>query len=102
MYEMWVRNFEQTLKDAGFRIEYLPSLMHEEEKTASAWGIYLNFLLLDDMLLVPFYNGKDKKNQEVKKRLEELYNRPVYGVYADALSKEGGVVNCVTWQHCGS
>lgn len=102
MFERWVENFEHTLKNAGFRIEYLPSLMHEEEKRASAWGIYLNFLLLDDMLIVPFYQGKYKINHNVKKQLEELYYRPVYGVYADALSKEGGVVNCVTWQHFGS
>jgi agmatine deiminase len=98
MYERWVGNFEQTLQDAGFRIEYLPSLMHEEEKPASAWGIYLNFLLLDDLLIVPFYVGKDETNSTIKKQLEELYNRTVYGVYADDLSKEGGVVNCVSWQ----
>lgn len=99
IYERWLNHFEQTLKDAGFRIEYLSSLMHEEEMPNSAWGIYLNFLLLDDMLIVPFFKNQNKFNKEVQERLQSLYNRPVQGVYADALSVKGGIINCCTWQH---
>lgn len=98
MYERWLNHFEQTLKGAGYRIEYLLSLMHLEEKPNSAWGIYLNFLLLDDLLIVPFFKKQDSVNERVQEQLESLYDRPVKGVYADSLSKEGGIINCCTWQ----
>jgi agmatine deiminase len=100
MYNRWIKNLEQTLKDAGFRIEYLPSLMHLEEKPNSAWGIYLNFLELDDMILVPFFRKYDETNHKVKAMIEKLYGKDVHGVYADELSKEGGIINCCTWQYC--
>lgn len=101
MYKRWLKNLEQTLKDAGFEIERLPSLMHLEEKPNSAWGIYLNFLLLDDMLIMPFFKGEKKTNEMVRSQLESLYNRPVRGVYSDNLSIEGGIINCCTWEHYG-
>lgn len=99
MYKRWLKNLEQTLKDAGFRIEYLPSLMHLEEKPNSAWGIYLNFLELGDIIMVPFFEKYDDTNEEVKAMLEKLYGKPVHGIYADELSKEGGIINCATWQY---
>ncbi|MCB9190299.1 MAG: agmatine deiminase family protein [Flavobacteriales bacterium] len=102
MYERWIRHFENTLKDVGFRIEYLPCLSHEEDEKRpnSAWGIYLNFLELGNMILVPFFEDKDETNENVKLKLEQFYNRPVHGVYADELSEWGGIINCCTWQIC--
>ena len=99
MYKRWLKNLEQTLKDSGFEIEYLPCLMHLEDKQNSAWGIYLNFLELNDMILVPFFRKYDETNHKVKAMVEKLYKKPVHGIYADELSKEGGIINCCTWQH---
>lgn len=100
-YQRWADNLETGLKENGFQISYIPSLNHLETESDSAWGVYLNFLLLDDMIIMPFFKNQEKVNKQVQKKLESLYNLPVEGVYADDLSREGGIINCCTWQHYG-
>ena len=100
-YRSWKKAFDTTLIDAGLKVETLTSAFHLNRKASSARGVYLNFLLLDDLILVPSFSGLEKENLEAKQKLEQLYKRKVIAVEADALSEEGGVINCVTWMRKG-
>ena len=95
----WIKHLELTLVNAGFRIERLPCSFDPNGGVWSARGVYLNFLLHDDMLIVPFFKDQRKTNKKVQSQLYELYNRPVHGVKADKLSEWGGIINCCTWQY---
>ena len=98
----WMEHFEKTLINAGFEIERLPCSFDPNGSSWSAWGVYLNFLLLDDMIFMPWFEGEEKNNARAQSRLSELYKIPVHvvhGTYADELSEWGGIINCATWQH---
>ena len=95
----WVENLDRTLVSAGFEIVRFPCSFDPNGGAWSAWGVYLNFLLLEDMIIMPWFEGEEINNESAKAKLSVLFNRPVHGVYADDLSEWGGIINCCTWEH---
>ena len=95
LIEQWYYPFKMALHNANLECEELVCMISENEKDSDAYGIYLNFLLLDDLVVVP---GFDHKNDEVARlKLENIYDRKAITVQATELAKEGGIINCVTW-----
>ena len=80
------------LNDLGFTCTELKV----KEDTKYAWG-YINFLHLDGLIIQP---SIDKVNDAyVTEQLEVLYpNTKVELCEAKALTKKGGVFNCVSWE----
>jgi agmatine deiminase len=110
LIENWVYAFQSALISAGMEINELPDSLPENGSPNSGEGIYINFLLLDDLIIMPAYG--DKKEKEVMKtdkevmktddaameKLAGLYDvRKVIKVNAKKLSQMGGMINCVTW-----
>jgi agmatine deiminase len=82
--------------NANLKMHYIPTSIPENSPESSGEGIYINFLNLEDMIIMPSYNNPTDK--EAARVLTKLYdNKPVQKVYAGDLSKEGGMINCVTW-----
>ena len=94
--EHWYYSFKMALYNSGLECKELPCTMHHNSKDKDAAGIYINFLLLDDLIIIPRFNDKPTDNK-VKDNLESLYKRKAIQVEAKDLAAEGGVVNCVTW-----
>ncbi len=95
--EEWIINFKSSLHNAGYKMEELPYRAYENEDKDDAKGIYMIFLNLNDLIIMPSFtfNQEDKK---AKQTLEKLYpGKKVVPIYATDLAKEGGIVNCVTW-----
>lgn len=102
----WFYAFKSALHNAGLEIETLVYTAHLNENNKSAKGIYLNFLLLDELIIMPtFTKGKrenteidyEKNNATAQKQLSDIYNKKVITIEASDLSQEGGMINCVTW-----
>ncbi|MCK3683987.1 agmatine deiminase family protein [Maribellus sp. YY47] len=98
-YEMWKNNLHLSLKNAGLEIEVLPCAVssNEDDSDTDATGIYLNFLLLEDKIIMPSFEQYPDYNKAAKKKLKNLYNREVLPVEAGLLAQHGGIINCVTW-----
>jgi agmatine deiminase len=96
-YYTWKRSFDAALSEAGFNVHALASAFQENTKTSSASGIYLNFLLLNDYLIMPAFRNREKKNEEAALQLQQFYKRKIISIEADDIAERGGVVNCVTW-----
>ena len=96
VYKKWKTNFSSSLKTAGLKTELLPCTVHNNEKDAWATGVYMNFLKLDDFIIMPVFRDKENDNK-AKVRLGEVYDREVFTIEATELSKKGGIINCVTW-----
>ena len=94
--ENWLYAFKSALINAGLRMHYIPTIIPIDASESSGEGIYINFLNLEDMIIMPSYNNPTDK--EAASVLRKLYdNKPVRMVYAGDLAKEGGMINCVTW-----
>jgi agmatine deiminase len=58
---------------------------------------YANFLIINEAILVPFYNSP--KDQEAKAALADAFpNREIIGINCRALIKQHGSLHCVTMQ----
>lgn len=67
------------------------------EGIPSAWGNHLNFLRIGKHVLVPCY-GIDEDGTAVSTLLTETSTViPVNGEGIKALSRKGGVLNCISW-----
>lgn len=94
--EEWVFGFKMALYNAGYNIEELPYRAYKN-KGDDARGIYMNFLKLNDLIIMPTFTF-DEEDNEAKKKLEHLFpGKKIETIYASDLAKEGGIVNCVTW-----
>lgn len=91
----WVADFKSALEIAGLKWVELPTSYSENGSDSSGEGIYINFLLLEDLIIMPGY-GKDE-DAEAADLLKNRYGKKVKTVNATELSKMGGMINCVTW-----
>lgn len=96
LVENWCYAFRYALINAGLELDYIRTSIPKDSPAISGVGIYVNFLLLDKMILMPSYDNKT--DAEAAQKLEELYKIPVESINANKLSKEGGMINCVTWK----
>ncbi|WP_346855404.1 agmatine deiminase family protein [uncultured Draconibacterium sp.] len=95
LIDNWYYAFKYSLINAGFKLEKLPCTAHLNKNDKSGHGIYLNFLKLDGLILMPSY--KQDEDFVAQKQLETLYGAKVIMIDATELSEEGGMINCVTW-----
>lgn len=62
-----------------------------------AWGYYLNFLKVDDLVLYPiFHHPKDRQAKDCL--LDAWPNGRFEAIDCSRLSMEGGLIHCVTWE----
>lgn len=60
---------------------------------------YANFLIMNDVVLIPFYNNKEK-DEQAKKLLETAFpTKEVVGIDCSVLIYQHGSLHCVTMQY---
>ena len=84
-------------ENAGLKTEILPCTAYGTKKGQDKNGLYINFLKLDNLIVMPSF-GQDE-DEEVQKTLERLFHRDVKKINASKLATEGGLINCVTWDY---
>jgi agmatine deiminase len=90
------------LEKRGLDIELLPYVPDEtippKHGIPPAIGVYVNFLRVGNLLLVPVY-GLPEDELALRKIESVLPGVRVIPVPSLHLAKEGGVLNCVTWNY---
>ena len=60
---------------------------------------YANFLIMNDVILLPFYNNKEK-DEEAQKQLQKAFpTREIIGVDCSPLIRQHGSLHCITMQY---
>lgn len=95
LIENWVFAFQAALLSAGLELNQLPTSSPANGSYNSGEGIYINFLRLKELIIMPAYNNDT--DEVAAKKLAELYGLKVEIIDASELSKQGGMINCVTW-----
>lgn len=88
--------FRLTLLNAGLDFIEIPYNPYLNKKNLNANGIYLNFLEMEQAIIIPTFGMEEDKT--VLNQFEHLYkNKKMAPIDCTDIAFEGGVLNCVTW-----
>lgn len=62
----------------------------------SAVGCYMNFLETEKAIFLPIF-GTNKDAAAIT-MAEHFFAKPIVPVYANEIAKEGGILNCISWE----
>jgi agmatine/peptidylarginine deiminase len=94
--EIDLKNFT-TLDDKPYRLIPLPMADAIYEDGFRLPATYANFLIINDVVLMPFYNSS--KDEIAKKQLQKAFpDREIVGIDCRVLIKQHGSLHCVTMQ----
>lgn len=71
---------------------------YDRKHKMSAIGIYVNFLEVDDLIVLPQFNVEGNRDDEALKCFREIYpDRIIETIDYNEVALEGGLLNCTTW-----
>ena len=62
----------------------------------SAVGCYLNFLETENAVFLPIF-GVSEDERAISKA-NEIFSKPIIPVQLNEIAKEGGCLNCISWE----
>ena len=84
------------LQKAGLEWVELPYNPVYDTKSYSARGFYINYLQMSQGIIMPTFNLTT--DDIAYKKLQEVFKgQPIVTVDSREVAKEGGVLNCITW-----
>lgn len=91
----WADKLKRVLKTHQIDFVNLPFF---ESKKAGAIGLYINYLEVANLILVPIYETPVNKDQAALNVFKEVFSdRIVRSVNVNEIARDGGVLNCVSW-----
>ncbi|TSA37660.1 MAG: hypothetical protein D4R64_05560 [Porphyromonadaceae bacterium] len=105
----WVIRIRRTFRGKGFKFINIPFFQDPfPEKEASAVGIYLNFLEIANLILLPVFADQELQtvdgisvsdlDKKVIRQFEDLYpNHMVRPIEINRIGRKGGLMNCISW-----
>ena len=89
-------NLRMSLRNAGLELIEIPYNPYGNQSEIDAKGVYINFLRMKDLVLVPVF-GLDEDEKAVSKVRDLFKGSTVDTVRSDEIAKDGGVLNCISW-----
>lgn len=81
------------LKEHGISVIDFP---YFDSDGKSAVGSYLNFLETDKHIFLPIFGSV--QNETAVKRAKEIFEKKIAAVNINGIAKDGGVLNCISWE----
>ena len=83
-----------TLRNQGIEVYDFP---YFESKGDSAIGCYLNFLETEQHLFLPVFGVN--MDREAIETAKNIFNKTIIPVNINEIAKDGGVLNCISWEN---
>lgn len=89
----------KALNKANLRYINFPWFEHKiKGNNDHAIGIYLNYLEVDDLIVMPVFGVPGNKDAEALAKLKEVFpNKVVETIDYNDIALTGGILNCTTW-----
>lgn len=92
----FVRALQAALHNTGLDIIEIPTTIFDNPDVEDATGDYINYLQMDGIIFLPTF--KRKEDDQVIKQFEDLFQgTTIVPVESNQLSKNGGILNCISW-----
>ncbi len=90
------KQLKKALREASLKTIDIPYNTFGNDNYDSADGLYINFLQMENFILIPSFNRSD--DERVFRIFEELFRNQIIEIIdSREVSKDGGVLNCITW-----
>jgi agmatine deiminase len=98
-YKYWKNEINKILKEKGIEYIDIPFLDHKEEKFPyHAIGCYVNYLEVQDLIVLPIFETENNKDKEVHDKFREMFpDRKIETINYNEIGLHGGLLNCTTW-----
>ena len=98
-FKYWKNGINKVLKEKGIDYIDIPFQDHKEKKHPDhAIGCYVNYLEVQDLIVLPIFETKENKDQEVYDKFKEIFpDRKVETINYNEIGLHGGLLNCTTW-----
>lgn len=89
----------KALDKANLKYVNFPWFEHKiKDKPGHAVGIYLNYLEVGDLIVMPVFGVAGNKDTEALAKLKEVFpDRTIETINYNDIALEGGLLNCTTW-----
>lgn len=89
----------KALDDASLRYINFPWFEHKiKSNNDHAIGIYLNYLEVGDLIVMPVFGVPGNKDAEALAKLKEVFpNKTIETINYNDVALAGGLLNCTTW-----
>jgi agmatine deiminase len=92
----WKYSLLKVLKDRHLQPVEICTCCSTSITSDSAIGLYINYLQLQQVIMVPIFgNKRDEKTLRIIQ--DVFHNTPVEPIAINAIGKQGGLMNCITW-----
>lgn len=96
-YKYWREGMQKVLKKYNLKYIDMPfSLPKDSKHPLSAIGIYVNYLEIGDLIVLPVF-GRDEDKQAIDVIQKTFPDRIVETIDFNDVALEGGLLNCTTW-----
>lgn len=99
-YKYWAKGINDTLSHYGLIYEDIPFFYDYKDAhhPHHAIGIYVNYLEVGNLMIVPVFGVPGNKDAEAVARFHKLFpDRTIETIDYNEIALEGGLLNCTTW-----
>lgn len=96
-YKYWREGMQKVIEKYKLKYINLPFFLPKDSKhPLSAVGIYLNYLEVNNLIVLPVF-GRDEDKQAIDIIQKTFPNKVIETIDYNAVALEGGLLNCTTW-----
>ena len=96
-YKYWREGMEKVIEQNGLKYIDVPFFLPKDPKHPhSAIGIYVNYLEVNNLIVLPVF-GRDEDKQAVDVLRQAFPDRVIETIDYNDVAQEGGLLNCTTW-----
>lgn len=98
-YKYWKNGITKVLNEKGIDYIDIPFLEHKEKEYPNhAIGCYVNYLEIQELIVLPIFETVKNKDQEVYDKFKEIFqDRKIETINYNEIGLHGGLLNCTTW-----
>jgi len=95
----WWKNTQRILETNNISYVEVPFFEDEPdpENPESAIGVYVNYLEVNDLIVLPVFGRKETDQQVINILKEQFPNKIIETIDYNEIAKKGGLLNCTTW-----
>ncbi len=99
-YKYWTQALSKTLSRHALAYEDIPFFCGYKDAAHPdhAIGVYVNYLEVGNLMIVPLFGVPGNKDAEALARLRALFpDRTIETIDYNDVALQGGLLNCTTW-----